>query len=222
MITKICSKCKKELPLELFGKEKRGKYGVRSVCRECTNKDKKEYREQNKDKIKVYWQTNKERFSERKKNYYKNNKEKINAKCREYYYTNIEKEKERHKQYRNTHQKEIIQYRENNKEKHKEYSKVYNMLIQRKYCIDGQEEAIENYELAKNDNFVGWDRHHRLETHNSDGQRRIVDLSAEELKALDMYYNRPAEELIWLRSSEHLKLHWKGKKCIKELINEQN
>lgn len=212
MITKICSKCKKELTLESFGKEKRGKYGVRSVCRECTNKENKEYREQNKDKIKAYWQSNKEIFSERKKIYYKNNKEKINAKCLEYYYTNIEREKERRKQYRNTHQKEIIQYREKNRENHKEYSKKYNMLKLRKYCIAGKEEAIENYELAKADNFEGWERHHRLETHNSDGVRRLVDLSIAELKALDMYYNRPPEELIWLRNSEHSKLHMKKTK----------
>ena len=51
-------------------------------------------------------------------------------------------------------------------------------------------------EKAKADNFIGWDRHHRLETHNSDGERRLVNLTVDELKALDMYYNRPAEELI--------------------------
>jgi hypothetical protein len=34
-----------------------------------------------------------------------------------------------------------------------------------------------------------------------------VNITVEELKALDMYYNRPAEELIWLRNKEHSKLH---------------
>lgn len=77
------------------------------------------------------------------------------------------------------------------------------------FCKDY--EKIENYELAKVDNFIGWDRHHRLETHNSDGEKRIVNLTPEELLALDMYYNRPPEELIWLRHGEHTKLH-KGSK----------
>lgn len=72
-------------------------------------------------------------------------------------------------------------------------------------------EQVENYALAKADNFVGWDRHHRLETHNSEGERRVVDITPEELIALDMYYNRPPEELMWMRHSEHTKLH-KGKK----------
>ena len=73
-----------------------------------------------------------------------------------------------------------------------------------------QIEQIENYELAKKDNFDGWCIHHRLETHNSDGQKRLVNLSVAELKALDMYYNRPASELVFLIISEHIKLHRKG------------
>ena len=72
-------------------------------------------------------------------------------------------------------------------------------------------EKIENYEKAKADNFKGWDCHHRLETHNSDGERRLVDITRKELVALRMYYNRPASELIFLPTSEHISLHRKGK-----------
>ena len=70
-----------------------------------------------------------------------------------------------------------------------------------KYCKDY--ENIENYEKAKKDNFKGWHCHHRLETHNSDGERRLVDISQDELKTLEMYYDRPANELIFLTSREH-------------------
>ena len=66
---------------------------------------------------------------------------------------------------------------------------------------------VENYEKAKADNFVNWVQHHRLETHNSDGEKRLVQITAEELQALDMYYNRPAEELIWLTRAEHINIH---------------
>lgn len=72
-------------------------------------------------------------------------------------------------------------------------------------------ENIENYEAAKADNFISWDCHHRLETHNSDGERRSVDITHKELKALNMYYYRPAEELIFLTRKEHMSLHNKGK-----------
>lgn len=73
------------------------------------------------------------------------------------------------------------------------------------YC--NEIEKVENYELAKADNFKGWECHHHLETHNSDGERRLVQISVEELIALDMYYNRPPEELVFLLKSEHAALH---------------
>ena len=76
------------------------------------------------------------------------------------------------------------------------------------YCKDY--ENIENYDKAKADNFKGWCCHHRLQTWTSDGERRLVDISAAELKALGMYYNRPPEELIFLTESEHHSLHNKG------------
>lgn len=76
------------------------------------------------------------------------------------------------------------------------------------YC--SEVEQIENFEKAKLDNFKGWHCHHRLETHNSDGQERMVFISKDELIALDMYYHRPPEELIFMTSFEHLKLHNSG------------
>ena len=77
------------------------------------------------------------------------------------------------------------------------------------YCKDY--ENIENYEKAKADDFKGWDCHHRLETHTSDGERRLVDITKKELIALNIYYNRPASELIFMKHSEHQFLHHKGK-----------
>ena len=74
----------------------------------------------------------------------------------------------------------------------------------KQYCKDY--ENIENYEKAKADDFKNWECHHRLETHNYDGERRLIDIKAAELKALGMYYNRPADELIFLRKGEHTAL----------------
>ena len=79
----------------------------------------------------------------------------------------------------------------------------------KQYCKNP--EKIENFEAAKADNFKGWYCHHRLETWNSDGERRLVDVTRKELIALKMYYSRPPEELIFLTSSEHNRLHNKGK-----------
>lgn len=68
-------------------------------------------------------------------------------------------------------------------------------------------EKIENYELAKADNFKNWVIHHRLETHDSSGNLRKVELTSNELIALDMYFYRPENELIFLTKSEHRALH---------------
>ena len=83
----------------------------------------------------------------------------------------------------------------------------------KKYCKDYQD--IENYEAAKKDDFIGWDCHHRLETHTPDGERRLVDITKKELIALNMYYNRPSSELVFLIASEHISLHKKGKTYFK-------
>lgn len=79
------------------------------------------------------------------------------------------------------------------------------------YCFCRTPELIENYDKAIADTTQAWQCHHRLETHNSDGERRLVDISKAELIALGMYYNRPSEDLIFMTSIEHRKLHKKGK-----------
>lgn len=83
------------------------------------------------------------------------------------------------------------------------------------YC-NGDITKIENYELAVADNTQTWVCHHRLETHNSDDAKRLVHIQKKELIELDMYYNRPPEELIFLTSDEHSKLHHKGKTLSEE------
>ena len=80
----------------------------------------------------------------------------------------------------------------------------------KKFC-NGDITKIENYELAITDNTQTWHCHHRLETHNSDGEKRLVHIQKKELIELDMYYNRPPEEFIFLTSVEHNRLHNKGK-----------
>ena len=73
-----------------------------------------------------------------------------------------------------------------------------------RYCKEY--ENIENYQKALADNFVGWCCHHR----------KGVYIAVEKLKALGMYYNRPASELIFLTESEHDILHKKGKSLSEE------
>ena len=120
-----------------FGKDKRGKFGLKSQCKVCKKEYNKEYREKNKEYIKEYdkeyREKNKEYFKEKNKEYYKEH--------REYYKKYKEKNKEYFKEYNKKYNKE---YYEDNKEYIKEYYKEYY----KEYCKT--QKGKENY---KNNNI---------------------------------------------------------------------
>ena len=74
------------------------------------------------------------------------------------------------------------------------------------YFAPGELTKIENYLHAVADNFIGWAIHHRLEL-NDDG---TVNKTRETLILENLYYCRPADELIFLTKSAHCKLHVKA------------
>lgn len=83
-------------------------------------------------------------------------------------------------------------------------------------CFCHKPECIENYDKAIADTTQVWECHHRLETHFSDGTERPknAQLSQAELVALDIYFDRPPEEFIFLTKEKHRKLHNIGKKVL--------
>lgn len=84
---------------------------------------------------------------------------------------------------------------------------MINEIQANKYCIEGQIHLIENYELAINDNNQTWHCHHRRETDENKTSKQLIDEG--------LYWNRPAEELIFLTNGEHTKLHKKGNRNCK-------
>ena len=99
---KMCSKCKKELPMtsEYYHKNKAKKDGLASECRECVSKyrkankhKQKEYREKNKEKRKEWLEKNKERRSIKQREYCKKWRAKNKERIKEY----NKKYKEKHK-----------------------------------------------------------------------------------------------------------------------------
>lgn len=63
---------------------------------------------------------------------------------------------------------------------------------------------IENYELAVADKTQTWVCHHRMELIKTGA---VVDSTSQDLIDWNIYYKRPADELIFLTRSEHTKLH---------------
>ena len=74
-------------------------------------------------------------------------------------------------------------------------------ILREDYCCEPLE-LVENYATAKADDFKGWDIHHRLEI-QPDGTR----VSRQELIDHNLYYGRPASELVFMRHGEHRMLH---------------
>lgn len=84
----------------------------------------------------------------------------------------------------------------------------------RRYCYEP--EKIENYDKAVADKDHMWDCHHRLEIQ---GQFRN---SVKLLKKCGMYWNQPAERLIFLLHDEHTRIHHKGKFMSEDAIQQLN
>ena len=131
METKICKKCKEEKEICEFNIRKNRKSGYLSWCISCDKIYKKEYYENNVDKIKKnrknrytnnidkvkeYNENNKERIIVERQKYYEKNKEFFIKKSTEYYNNNTEKIKEKRKEYYNNNTEKI-------KKKRKEYCK---------------------------------------------------------------------------------------------------
>lgn len=81
---------------------------------------------------------------------------------------------------------------------------MYNEISAKRYCKDNPE-LIDNYHEAKYSRTL-YVLHHRLElTINNEQALSMLDL-----QRLNMYYNRPYYELIFLPASVHLTLHNKA------------
>lgn len=153
--------------------------------------------------------------------WYNRRKEINNARCKERY-KNDKEYRERKDNYKRNRYKNDEEYRNKQLSKHRELYKnnlkfretqklntqIYNIS---RYVKDGKYELIENYELAKIDNFKGWEIHHRLELHPDYSLR----FTRESLLKLDLYFNRPPEELIWMTNKEHRSMHRQTQEIVK-------
>ena len=81
---------------------------------------------------------------------------------------------------------------------------MINERLVKRYCKDDISK-IENYEKAVNDNTQVYEIHHRNEL-TLDGK---FAHTKEDLIRINMYYDRPCNELIFLTKAEHTSLHMK-------------
>lgn len=111
MVTKVCSKCKEELDISQFGKNRSKKNGIQSQCKKCE----KEFKTKNRDHIREFDRKYKKEHKQQTKEY--------NSKYREIHKKEIEerrkKDRDYYKLYRETkkNEKQLYdrQYRTKNK-----------------------------------------------------------------------------------------------------------
>lgn len=106
METKICTRCKTELPatIEHYGVSIKGKLGLKSVCKPCTRDIGNAYYATHTEQRKIYKEANKEKISEKNKQYRLNHVKERN----DYLKGNKIKLSEKQQEYYQTHQKHLI------------------------------------------------------------------------------------------------------------------
>ena len=103
--------------------------------------------------------------------------------------------------------KQKLKYQSNKEYRNYQKSKTHGQM-QSKYVKDGRIDLIENYELAKADNFKGWDIHHRDEIKVLPSGIKVIR-TREDLMNNNRYYSCPPNELIWITHKEHISIHRK-------------
>lgn len=143
METKICSMCKRKLPLTSFSKHKSSKNGIRSYCKECAKGYKTKWDEENRDKNLAYKKEYNKEHALQNVEYSKRYRLEHLEQCREYdkqRYQLIKETKKDYDKIRNSHYykehkediiKKVKQYVKKNREKTKVYKKK-NKLLRKK------------------------------------------------------------------------------------------
>ncbi len=93
--TKRCNKCGEVKPLEMFGLNKKGKFGHNANCKTCVCIKKREYNRKNREKqrewSKKYREKNPEGFQEAQRKHDEKNRERTRERKRKYNKENPDK-----------------------------------------------------------------------------------------------------------------------------------
>jgi hypothetical protein len=155
MSTKTCTKCGVEKDVGEFNKNNKSKDGLCCWCSKC----RKQYREDNREKIRIKNKQYNEANSEKMKEYYQANRDKIRIKNKEYNDAHREQRHAKQKEYREANRDKIRtrnkEYQEANKEKLLVYAKKYREDNREKILAKQKEHYKANHDerLAKRKEF---------------------------------------------------------------------
>lgn len=131
ILTKICTKCKYDLPLDRFSKHKTCAGGVRSQCRECIKKEYKPKSKQSACEHSKRWRdNNKKKQAETWSKYYAENKEYIKDRARQR--NSLPEEKIRKKEYANR-TKERINHNKRERRRNMKPHQILEVRIRQRF-----------------------------------------------------------------------------------------
>ena len=106
---------------------------------------------EDRERLRIYRENNKDKISEKCRQYYQKHKEQIKKNVKQYNEKNKEQQKIKSKQYREDNKENILkqkkEYRENNKEKIKLYNKTDNFIKSNKISKWKRRGLIEDYNI---------------------------------------------------------------------------
>lgn len=155
--TKICSKCKRELPatIEYFSKNKAGKYGLKSYCKQCSSKQNKAYREAHPDKDRQYYALHREERLKYAAEYHATHKEEHALYCKQYNNEHQEEIKARRSVYNAEHKAEIKERNAKNYQGHSEERRSYAAKYRQEHS-----EQVQQYREEHREEHRQYDRGH--------------------------------------------------------------
>ena len=141
---KQCSRCHSYCTLEHYEKNRKGEWfklcnNCRGIGRQIKNEYDATHKEENKLKLKEYYEANKEILIQKQKEYDEKHREEKKQRNRKYTEQNPEKVKAQRKQYYETHREEISQKRKDKRDKlrekmfqeHPEKREAYEKFLER-------------------------------------------------------------------------------------------
>ena len=124
-MVKVCTKCKVDKELTEFYKQKSTKYGLFSQCKSCEKERLKKYRESNKERIKEIQKKWREDNKQHLKQWREYNEAHLKEYQKKWAKNNKEHIKEKHKKWCQTNKEHLKEYQ-------KKYNKEYNKLRRKK------------------------------------------------------------------------------------------
>lgn len=177
MKTKMCSKCKEELPIDMFVLHSTSKDGYNNICKKCQSQYNKEYREKNRESIKEKAKQrrleNRDSINAKKREYYQEHKEEILQKNSEYRESHKAEKAERDKKYAQEHKEQIQQYQKEYREEHK----LSNAEYQKQYRIKNKD-RLDAYKKSSHNRYKNYQRNAKTKDRNFDlSENDFIEIS---------------------------------------------